>query len=295
MVTDSFLEYLRTELNRSMQTVYSYGLDLKQFESFFESLGEGITWERMNDGVVREWVVYLLDEKKCTARSVNRKLSSLRTFYKYMMRCGKVDSNPIEKILGPKTEKNLPSFVREEDMDRLLEYLDNDESFAGVRNKTVIMMFYHTGMRRAELLGLKDADIDLDGCVLKVTGKRNKQRVIPFGGELKDAILKYKECRMEFMQGRMAGSFFVSDSGLNLSKKQVGEIVKGCLGLVTAQAKRSPHVLRHTFATAMLNNKADLESIQKILGHESLSTTEIYTHLTFEELKDVYKDAHPRS
>lgn len=294
MLIDSFLEYLKSERNYSVATVENYAIDLVQFETFFESLNEGITWEKVDASVVREWEVQLLDDKKMSAASVNRKLSALRSFYRYLLMVGKVEANPMLKIAGPKNKSKLPVFVREKEMESLFEIMDSDKSFKGLRDRLVILMFYLTGMRRAELLSLKDADVDFSLKQIKVTGKRNKQRIIPMGTELMGAVKEYvSERRASFAV--CSESLFVGDDGLPLTVGEVTRIVKDNLAKVTTNKKRTPHVLRHSFATALLNADADLPSIQKLLGHESLKTTEVYTHLSFEELKDAYKNAHPRS
>lgn len=294
MLIDSFLEYLKSERNYSVATVENYAIDLVQFETFFESLNEGITWEKVDASVVREWEVQLLDDKKMSAASVNRKLSALRSFYRYLLMVGKVEANPMLKIAGPKNKSKLPVFVREKEMESLFEIMNSDKSFKGLRDRLVILMFYLTGMRRAELLSLKDADVDFSLKQIKVTGKRNKQRIIPMGTELMDAVREYvSERRASFAV--CSESLFVNDDGLPLTVGEVTRIVKDNLAKVTTSKKRTPHVLRHSFATALLNADADLPSIQKLLGHESLKTTEVYTHLSFEELKDAYKNAHPRS
>jgi integrase/recombinase XerC len=236
----------------------------------------------------------MLDEEGKDVSTVNYGgLSPLRTFYKYLRRMGWVDVNPMEKVVAPKMPKKLPSFVREAEMDRLLDEMKDDTSFEGIRDRLIVMMFYETGIRRAELLSLKDADIDLRTMQLKVTGKRNKQRIVPFGEELKGQVAQYLSVRNELLKNTPE-RLFVKKDGKPVSYANVGVIVKKNLSLVTQQKKRTPHVLRHSFATAMLNNDADLGSIQKLLGHENLATTEIYTHLSFEELKNVYKNAHPR-
>lgn len=294
MLIDSFLEYLKSERNYSVATVENYAIDLVQFETFFESLNEGITWEKVDASVVREWEVQLLDDKKMSAASVNRKLSALRSFYRYLLMVGKVEANPMLKIAGPKNKSKLPVFVREKEMESLFEIMDSDKSFKGLRDRLVILMFYLTGMRRAELLSLKDADVDFSLKQIKVTGKRNKQRIIPMGEELMAAVKEYvNERRASF--AACSESLFVGDDGLPLTVGEVTRIVKDNLAKVTTNKKRTPHVLRHSFATALLNADADLPAIQKLLGHESLKTTEVYTHLSFEELKDAYKNAHPRS
>lgn len=296
MCTDSFLEYLRAERNRSEKTVDSYRRSLEEFEEFFEGLNEGLTWKTVDASVVREWVIKMLDEDGLKASSVSLKLSALRTFYHYLMLVGQVKQSPMTKVMNPKKAKVLPTFVREQEINRLLELMAEGENFPEVRNRLIILMLYMTGIRRAELLGLTDADILLDEHVLKVTGKRNKQRLIPFGEELSSEVRKYQALRNQTFEGRRTGDrFFLNDAGNNLTPSGVERIVRGSLALVTSQQKRSPHVLRHSFATQMLNHGADLQSIQKLLGHESLETTQIYTHLSFEELKREYQGAHPRS
>ncbi len=294
MLIDSFLEYLKSERNYSQATIVNYAKDIVQFETFFESLNEDITWETVDSTVVREWEVMLLDDLELATASVNRKLSALRSFYHYLMKMDKVKVNPMLKVTGPKNKKKLPVFVREKEMETLLNIMADDLSFAGVRDRMVMEMFYLTGLRRAELLALKDVDVDFGMKQIKVTGKRNKQRFIPFGMELENDMREYIRMRNEMFPEK-SDSFFVGKSGEVMTVSEVARIVKESLAKVTTQKKKSPHVLRHSFATAMLNGDADLLAIQKLLGHESLKTTEVYTHLSFEELKDVYKNAHPRS
>lgn len=291
---DSFLEYLKSERGYSPLTVRKYGDSLRMFQKFCEGLDATLTWDTIDASVVREWVVFMLDEEGKDVSTVNYgALSPLRTFYRYLRRMGWVDVNPMEKVVAPKMSKKLPSFVREKDLDRLLAIMGEDTSFEGIRDRLIVMMFYETGIRRAELTSLRDNDIDLSGMQLKVTGKRNKQRIVPFGAGLRAEITKYLDARKEVSDG-IQENLFVTSKGKPVSYSKVGEIVKSNLSLVTGQKKRTPHVLRHSFATAMLNNDADLGSIQKLLGHENLATTEIYTHLSFDELKSVYKNAHPR-
>ena len=292
--TDSFLEYLKSERNDSPATIESYAKDLSMFQNFLEEQNPDASWTAVQADDVREWVIFLMDEMKLTAASVNRKLSAMRTYYKYLRRMGWVKINPMEKVVAPKKKRALPYYVRESEMDRLLELTAEDKSFKGIRNRLILMMFYETGIRRAELLGLTDASVDLAAKQVKVTGKRNKQRIVPFGGELEEEIRAYRVAREEALGRRDFPTFFVTEKGTAMGEAQVGKVVKDNLSLVTTIKKRSPHVLRHSFATAMLNNNADLTSIQKLLGHESVATTEIYTHVSFEELKNEYKNAHPR-
>lgn len=294
MWTDPFLEYLRSERNHSPATIESYAKDLSGFQEFLEEQDPDASWNAVQADDVREWVIYLMDEKGLTASSVNRKLSAMRTFYKYLRRMGWVNINPMEKVVAPKKKRPLPYFVREAEMDRLLEMMAEDRSFRGIRDRLVMMMFYETGVRRAELLGMTDASVDLITMQAKVTGKRNKQRIVPFGEELANEVKAYKAAREELLGRVEFPTLFVNEAGRPMSKEQVSKVVKDNLSKVTTIKKRSPHVLRHTFATAMLNNKADLTSIQRLLGHESVATTEIYTHVSFEELKNEYKNAHPR-
>ncbi len=292
--TDSFLEYLGAERNYSSATIESYAKDLSMFQEFLEEQNPDSSWTAVEAGDVREWVIYLLDKRKMEASSVNRRLSALRSFYKYLRRVGLVSINPMEKVVAPKKKRPLPYFVKESEMDRLLELTAEDRSFKGVRDRLILMMFYETGIRRAELLGMTDASVDLIAKQIKVTGKRNKQRIVPFGKELESEINAYRTAREETLGRQAFPTLFVTDEGTPMNETQVSKIVKENLSKVTTIKKRSPHVLRHSFATAMLNNHADLTSIQKLLGHESVATTEIYTHVSFEELKSEYKNAHPR-
>lgn len=293
LLTDSFLDYLRYERNYSDDTVKAYGEDIRQFQEFGgEDVGLQSPSEVVVD-VVREWMIHLMNLGYATT-SVNRKLSSLRSYYKYLLRRGEVKVDPLRKITGPKNKKNLPVFVKESEMNRLLDDEDFGEGFEGCRDHLVIAMFYATGMRLSELIGLDDGDVDFAASVIKVTGKRNKQRLIPFGEELRAEMEAYVKQRDESVPVR-SGAFFVRKTGERLYPNIVRKIVTRNLSKVVTVKKRSPHVLRHTFATSMLNHEAELGAIKELLGHESLATTEIYTHTTFEELKKVYNQAHPRA
>ena len=293
MLKEAFLDYLRLERNYSERTIVSYGTDLREFEGYLEKTEAELDFTKVHADVVRNWISELMDEGR-TATSVNRKLSSLRSFYRFLLRRKEITVNPMLKIVGLKKKKPLPSFVREKDMDRLLDGLTFEEGFEGCRDRMVLEMFYATGMRLSELIGLDDADVDFSARLIKVTGKRNKQRLIPFGHELAEDLLIYNKVRNEtFPEGTEA--FFVRKDGKRMYPMQVYRIVKRNLSKVVTLKKRSPHVLRHTFATAMLNDNAELRAVQALLGHESLATTEVYTHTTFEELKKVYEQAHPRA
>lgn len=293
MLTESFLDYLRYERNYSEKTVLAYSEDIRQLQEFVCEEREEFNPAEVEPAIIREWMMSLMD-KGYTSTSVNRKLSSLRSYYKYLLRRGAVSVDPLLKITGPKNEKPLPAFLRESEMNKLLDDTDFGDGFKGCRDHLIIEMFYATGMRLSELIGLDDKDVDFSASVVKVTGKRNKQRLIPFGDELREAMLEYVNIRNEAIPQRTE-AFFVKENGERLYKNLVYNLVKRNLSKVVTSKKRSPHVLRHTFATMMLNNDAELGAVKELLGHENLATTEIYTHTTFEELKKVYKQAHPRA
>lgn len=293
MMKESFLKYLRLERNYSEKTVVSYGTDLEKFECYLKGLDSGLRLENADADIVRGWILEMMDAGMAET-SVNRKLSTLRAFYKYLLKKGVITVDPMLVVKGPKRKKPLPTFVKESDMDRLLDGGSFDDSFSGIRDKLVMSVFYETGMRLSELISLNDSDVDLHKSVFKVTGKRNKQRYIPFGEQLKAEIETYLGVRSRDVKNHCE-AFFVRENGQMLYPMMVYRLVKQNLSKVVALKKRSPHVLRHSFATAMLNNEAELEAVKEILGHESITTTEIYTHTTFEELKKIYKHAHPRA
>ena len=293
MLIDSFLDYLRLERNYSERTIVSYGIDLREFEDYLKETETGLEMPMAHADHVRGWIVSLMDDGRAEA-SVNRKLSSLRSFYRFLLKKKRITVNPMAKIAGLKKKKPLPSFVREKDMNRLLDEIPFSEGFEGCRDRMILEMFYATGMRLSELIGLNDVDVDCSAKLIKVHGKRNKQRLIPFGDELAEDLLIYIKVKTEtFPEG--TESFFVRKDGRRMYPMQVYRLVKRNLFKVVKLKKRSPHVLRHSFATAMLNGNAELRAVQELLGHESLATTEIYTHATFEELKKVYEQAHPRA
>jgi len=294
VLIEEFIQYLRYEKNYSTHTVVAYECDLAQFLEYVEHQF-GVTDPTVLDSdMLRSWMVSLL-EGGMTARSVNRKLSSLKTFWHYLQRVGTVSANPFKKVVPPKTSKPLPVFLKETEMDVLLNNDDLDEdNFPQVRDRLIIDLFYSTGMRLSELIGLTDETLDLNGCTLKVTGKRDKQRLIPFGQELKGSISQYIKIRNEQIE-RNSDRLLVRNDGAPLYPQMVYRMVHQKLTEVGTLTKNSPHVLRHTFATTLLNRGAELNAVKELLGHSSLSATEVYTHTTFAELKKVYKQAHPRA
>ena len=297
MWIQSFVDYLRYERNLSERTIKGYSAGLEAFERFFKRLDAELCWDNLDEDVIRDWMMAMMEEGNRTG-SICCRLSSVRAFYKFLLKRGLVDRNPAHLVVTPKREKNLPIFVREDQMDRLLDGNYFPEDFVGVRDRLILLAFYSTGMRLSELTGLALDDVDCKQSQVRVTGKRNKQRVIPFGSEMMSSIHSYLAMRhaMLMEKGIESNWFFVSEKfGNRMSDSKVRQIVQAYLGQVTTLRKKSPHVLRHSFATSMLNHRADLQSVKELLGHERLSTTEIYTHTTFEELKDMYNQAHPRA
>ena len=293
MMINEFLNYLKFERNRSDLTIKNYGEDLRAFKEFYGNLEGCHSWKSVDSDIIRDWMESMMD-KGNNATSINRRLSALRSFYRFALTRKLVDKDPVHGVTGPKKGRPLPQFLKENEMDRLLDAESWMDSFEDVRDRTVIMTFYETGIRLSELIGLDDSMVDFSNRQLKVTGKRNKQRVIPFGEELLAMLRDYMKCRDKKVN-LQSEALFVTAKGQRMASSQVREAVRKNLSKVCTLKKRTPHVLRHTFATAMLNNKAGIESVKKLLGHESLSTTEIYTHTTFEQLKREYYSAHPRA
>lgn len=289
---EKFLNYLRFERNRSLLTVQRYERSLREFENFFKQQDEEITWESVDADVIRAWMEALVD-KDMKATTVNADLAAIKSFYRFALSRKFVVKDPAILVKGPKKQKPLPQFMKESEMNRLLDEEEWGDNYINVRARTIILLFYETGMRRSELTGLNDNDVDFIAHQLKVTGKRNKQRIIPFGEELEQELKHFIEVRDNDVL-KNSTALFLNTDGSRMTGQQVYTIVRGSLSKVTSMKKRSPHVLRHTFATALLSHDAGLESVRRLLGHESIETTEVYTHTTFEQLKRVYKDAHPR-
>lgn len=288
-----YLCYLSCELNRSDRTVGSYADDLYSFEKYFRSLDDGLTWENIDGDIARGWLESMVDQGNSPA-TVAQRLSALKGFYKFALSRGMVAEDPVHGLKGPKRDKMLPQFLKESEMDRLLDSELWQNDFVGTRDRLVLMILYETGVRLSELVGLDDEAVDLNGCKMKVTGKGNKQRIVPFGEELRNALAAYRTIRDGEIE-RKGNALLVSSRGGRLSSESVRKLVGDNLARVCSLKKKSPHVLRHTFATAMLNHGADIESLKQLLGHSRLTTTEIYTHTTFEQLKSVYTKAHPRA
>lgn len=293
MMIGQFLNYLRVERNYSLRTINAYGDDLYAFEAYFKNLDSHFSWSSVDSDVIRDWMESMMD-KGNTATTVRRRLSALRSFFRFALKSKWIEKDPAYLVQGPKARYLIPSFVKEKDMDRLLDDKMWTDNYYDCLVRTILFLFYCTGIRLSELLELKDSSVDFVNCNLKVLGKRNKQRVIPFGDELRQMLLTYRTKR-DIDVEKHSDVFLLDLKGEPLKKAWVERIVKQQLSRVTTQQKCTPHVLRHTFATAMLNHNAGIEGIKRLLGHAKLSTTEIYTHTTFEQLKKVYKNAHPRA
>ena len=295
MHLEYFIRHLSSEKRYSHHTVTAYQNDLQQFFAFLDETFDTSEITDVTHHMIRSWIMYLVDND-ISARSINRKLSALKTFYRYLRKNNLIERNPMLKVLPPKTRKSLPEFVSNDNMDLLLDGMDFKHDFEGTRDRLIIEMFYFTGIRLTELSELKIMDIDLIKKQIKVLGKRNKERYIPFGNILESSINNYLTQRNEMMgEGRPGDVFFITKKGLKIYKKLVYRIVNSYLSRVSTLKKKSPHVLRHTFATHMLNNGADLNAIKELLGHANLSATQVYTHNTIEKLKSIYNQAHPRA
>ena len=291
-IKESFLQYIRTEKRYSRHTVTSYKNDLDQFMNWLEETRPGADLVSVTHGDVRGWMVSLL-EGGASAATVHRKMSALRSLVRYMRRHELISADPMAGLRLPRKPKQLPVFVAEDALEKLLDEFRFGDNFSGLRDRTVVEFLYLTGMRRSELINLQESDVDLSAGQVRVTGKREKQRVIPLAASFVKSLQSYIEARRE--KGFSGGWFFVTDRGNKMYDRSVYNIVTRYLAMVTTVEKKSPHVLRHTFATHMLNHGADLNSIKELLGHASLSATQVYTHNTFEQLKKIYKQAHPRA
>ena len=289
MFKDKFIEYISSEKRFSEHTIKSYSSDISQFHNYL-ALEFDITnkVEDISFQLIRGWIASLL-ESGTNARSVNRKISTLRTYFRFLLREGVLEENPILKLTPPKSKKRLPVFIEEDKIEELLNNIEFEKGFLGERNKLIIEMFYVTGIRLSELINIKIESIDFKNNLVKVLGKRNKERLIPLSlymaNRLKDFINNY----------HLENFLFSNLDGKKLYTKLVYRVVKKYIGRISSVNKKSPHILRHTFATHMLNNGADINAIKELLGHANLSATQVYTHNTIQKLKSVYKQAHPRA
>lgn len=294
MYIDGFIDYLEFEKRYSIHTISSYKNDLMQFLAFLELQYETSEIHKANHLQVRSWIVHMV-QNDISNKSINRKISTLKSFYKYHIKKGVIQLDPMQKIVSPKVSKRLPSYVREERIEALLTKDNFPEDFHGLRDLLILEIFYQTGIRRSELISIKDRDFDLSSGTLKVLGKGNKERLIPIQKTLFNLIKQYKEERNDHFESNQFETLLVTDKGVKLYPKYVYNKVTSYLALITTNDKKSPHILRHSFATHLANRGAELNAIKSLLGHSSLAATQIYTHNTIEKLKSTYRSAHPKA
>lgn len=288
---EAFLNYLRFEKRYSQHTIISYQNDLEQFLSFLVADFDAPQLKNINAAIIRTWLAGLKETEKLTAKSINRKISTLKSFFKFLMREGVVETTPMSIINGPKINKRLPVYIEEKDINTLFSYVEFSDDWKGLTEKLVLQLFYATGMRISELINLKVNQLDASYSHIKVLGKGNKERIIPINKELVNALQDYIKAK----PGKSAENIFVNEKGKPLYARQVYNFVQKNLALVTTVQKKSPHILRHSFATHLTNNGADLNAVKELLGHSSLAATQVYTHNSIEKLKEVFKKAHPKA
>lgn len=288
----SFCDYITHQKRYSTHTIIAYKKDLEQFSQFLLLDFQINSFKDANSSIIRSWTVKLI-ENDISPRSINRKISTLKSFYKYLLKNNKVEVNPLLKVVSPKTSKRLPVFVGESEMSNLFSEIEFPENYEGIRDQIILELLYATGIRLSELVNLQLKHIDINSLTIKVLGKRNKERIIPFSKGFKIKIEEYLLERNKISKND--SHLFLTKIGKKIYPKLVYRLVNNYLSLVTTVSKKSPHVLRHTFATHMLNNGADLNSIKEILGHSNLSATQVYTHNTIDKLKNIHKQAHPKA
>ena len=289
-----FLTYLKFEKRYSQHTLLAYQNDLTSFFDYLVVQYNEVALPDISHMYIRSWLAQLKDEEM-TAKSINRKISSLRSFFKYAVKTGVIAQTPMTKIIAPKSEKRLPQFVADKDMATLLNHVEFSPDWKGQTERLLILLLYHTGMRLSELIHLKESNVNFPGQALKVLGKGSKERILPMGKELMQEIKTYIEAKRDLKHLDPVQNLLVTEKGKPLAPRQVYTIVKNYLSLVTTIDKRSPHILRHTFATHLMNNGADLNAVKELLGHSSLAATQVYTHNTIEKLKNIHSKAHPKA
>ncbi len=290
----SFFKYLELEKRYSKHTILAYKNDLDQYCLYIRTTYMLKQLEHAQHTHIRSWMVQLM-EAGIKPVSINRKLSSLKTYYKFALKKGWILVNPMNKVISPKTSKRLPTFLSGKSMALLFQNVNFPNDYNGCRDKMMLELLYQTGVRRAELIGLSIDDVDLINNKIRVLGKGRKERIIPFSTDLKEKLKDYIDCRQQSFPNAVTGSLFLTEKGKSLYPKLVYNVVKRYLSQVTTQDKRSPHILRHTFATHLTDEGADLNAVKELLGHSSLASTQVYTHNSIEKLKRVYKQAHPKA
>lgn len=291
---ESFLKYLRFEKRCSNHTVVAYKKDLDQFEEYLFNMIGDFNVLKVSNKQIRSWVALLMDQGMAP-KTVVRKVTTLKSFYKYLLRQELIDLSPVDAIPVPKIPKRLPFFVDEKSLHSLLDNRYFKDDFEGIRDKLILSLFYGTGIRLSELINLKDRDLYLEEYLIRVIGKNNKERIIPYPRSMNKLINEYLQVRLETFSEQTSVRFFLTSKGKSVYEKLVYRVVKKNLSLVTTLEKKSPHVLRHTYATHLLNRGADLNAVKELLGHSNLAATQVYTHTTTEKLQSIYKQAHPRA
>ena len=290
----SFLDYLKFEKRYSPNTIISYRTDLTNFFDFLSSVFGKVALKKIDHNQIRSWLAEQ-KEKGATSKSLNRKISTLRSFFKHQIRIGEIENNPVAKVIAPKISKRLPVFVKEEDIRLLSDVLNvSSEDWKSLNAKMLVALFYNTGIRLTELINLKQSQVDIHKSQIKVLGKGNKERIIPISRETVSMLQEYQ--RLKKKEFETTGDILlVTEKGKKMYPKYAYLLVKKCLTEIGTLDKKSPHVLRHSFATHLMNNGADLNAVKELLGHSSLAATQVYTHTTIEKLKEVYKKAHPKA
>jgi integrase/recombinase XerC len=293
LVIQPFIDFLKFEKRYSRHTILSYQTDLVSFYDFVMVQFGEMALPELTHTIIRSWLASLKDQG-LTAKSINRKISTLKSFFKYQLKTGAIRQTPMAKVIAPKPEKRLPNFVAAKDIKTLFEYVEFPGTWKGQTERLLLLLFYQSGMRLSEAIGLKEGSVNFSNNSIKVLGKGNKERILPMNPDLKAALQDYLHKKKAEIPGS-AESLFVTDKGKPLSPRSVYTSVRHYLSMVTTIQKRSPHVLRHTFATHLTNNGADLNAVKELLGHSSLAATQVYTHNSIEKLKNIYKNAHPKA
>jgi integrase/recombinase XerC len=290
----SFVDYLKFEKRYSPHTIISYQSDLRDFFKYLDDTFGKVDLKNINHNQIRSWLAEQ-KENGVTAKSLNRKISTLRSFFKYQLKNGKIDNSPVTKVIAPKIKKRLPVFLKEEDIKLLAETLEtSSEDWKTLNARILVALFYNTGMRLTELINLKQKQVDYNKSLIKVLGKGNKERIIPLSRETVQMLQEYHRMKKKEFENS-EDALIITEKGKKLYPKYAYLLVKKCLAGISTLDKKSPHVLRHSFATHLMNNGADLNAVKELLGHSSLAATQVYTHTTIEKLKEVYKKAHPKA
>ena len=294
MLIEKFIEYLRVEKNYSNHTITAYKTDLNNFNDFLIQSGTKTKIENIDYKVIRSWIVKMVNDN-ISNRTINRKISSLKSFYKFLIKTDTINSSPLIAHSPLKQSKKIQVPFSKEEINTLLDNDYFNKDYNGTLKKTIISFFYFTGVRRIELISLKSSNVNLESSTLKVTGKRNKERIIPILPKLKKSIIYYQELKSKSFKNLDLDLLFISKDGKQLSEKFVYRTVKEYFNLVSPKVKKAPHVLRHSFATHLINEGADINSVKELLGHASLSATQVYSHTSMERIKEVFQNSHPRA